>query len=123
MENIRTFNFKDQWDETFKIAFYRSKYESNGRVYVGCMCQQDEENPDFWETYCDITANLPDSIPDESYAFLDANNGDKLVFKFMEEQGWMTQTGLICSSGFCNYPLVKFSDEFLNKICKELTEE
>ena len=39
-----------------------------------------------------------------------------MLFDLMYEKGWIEDTGRMGFSGFCVYPLVKFTDEFLEMI-------
>ena len=101
----------------YEIVFCKDSYANNNRLYIGCNCSDGEP-------YCDITVNLTqDNIPEGNYGFLDTNNGERDLFDLMFEKGWMENTGDFAMSGFCIYPLVKFSDEFLEMIENEMTIE
>ena len=101
------------WDETiYNLTFYKSCYMDNGRIYIGAMC---EEGP-----YGNVTVNLshvPDEkIPGANYGFLDTNNMNSAIFVEMEKRGWIKKTGVLAPSGYCMYPLVKFTDKFLKML-------
>lgn len=83
------------------------------------MCD-DEDFPDSMIPYGDVTVNLDSSITGENYGFLDTNNCDPKLIKFLTKNGWIEDTGFIVPSGYCVYPIVKFTDEFLNEICEEM---
>ena len=106
--------FKSQWGNEYKIVFRKNNYHNNNRLYVGCMCENEEYGG--YELYCDVTVNLAQNMPDGNYGFLDTNNGDPKLFDMMFEKGWIEDIERIGFSGFCTYPLVKFSDEFIKMI-------
>lgn len=115
MKKEKLIKFKSQWGDEYNIYFYKDNYADNGRLFIGCMCE-DEEYGGF-EPYCDVTVNLPYySTPDGNYGYLDTNNGDRSLFQMMKEKGWIEHTKIFGVSGFCEYPLVKFTDEFMEMI-------
>ena len=65
-----------------------------------------------------LAKNLGD-FPPTHCAYLDSNNVPDLV-EFVIGKGWCEQVGE-GASGFCTYPFVEFTDEFLDEIC--VTEE
>lgn len=116
IKDIKTFEFKSQWGTEYNVCFHKDAYANNNRIYIGCACE-DKEYGGF-EPYCDVTVNLESYVPEGNYGFLDVNNGDPNLFKLMREKGWIKDTYKLGFSGFCSYPLVEFSEEFLNKICE-----
>ena len=114
MEPIK---FKSQWGKEYKIVFYKDKYLDNNRLYIGCMCEDEEYGG--YEPYCNVTVNLAQRMPEGNFGFLDTNNGEPNLFDLMFDKGWMEDTGNFGMSGFCIYPLVKFSNEFLEMIERE----
>lgn len=115
MNTLKPIKFKSQWGTEYNIIFIKSNYANNGRLYVGCYF--DNEEYGGYEPYCDVTVNLSNSLPKGNYGFLDTNNGDTKLFDLMFKKGYMKKVNsLIGSSGFCTYPVVKFSDEFLEMI-------
>lgn len=111
---MKPITFKSQWGDEYKIVFYKDNYYDNNRLYIGCMCEDKEYGG--YEPYCDVTVNLAQNMPDGNYGFLDTNNGDPKLFELMFNKGWIKDTGMIGFSGWCTYPLVKFSDEFIKMI-------
>ena len=108
--------FKSQWGTEYDVIFTKNSYANNGRLYVGCYCEDKEYGG--YEPYCDVTVNLiNNSLPKGNYGFLDTNNGDPKLFAIMEEKGYMEYIeGRYGFSGWCTYPVVKFSDEFIEMI-------
>lgn len=116
-EEQELIKFKSQWGDEYNIKFYKANYSNNGRLYIGCMCE-DKEYGGF-EPYCDVTVNLPQyTLAKGNYGFLDTNNGDPKLFAFMRENDWIVDMDEFGVSGFCTYPLVKFTDKFM-----EIVEE
>jgi hypothetical protein len=111
---MKPIKFKNQWGNEYKVIFYKDNYMDNNRLYIGCMCEDEEYGG--YEPYCDVTVNLAQNMPNGNFGFLDTNNGDPNLFNLMSERGWIEDTGIMGFSGFCVYPLVKFSDEFLEMI-------
>ena len=116
MKEMKTFKFKSQWGTEYNIIFFKSNYMDNNRIYIGCMCEDEEYGG--YEPYCDVTVNLNQIIPTGNYGFLDTNNGDPNLFRLMKANRWIEDTGILGFSGWCSYPLVKFSEEFINEICE-----
>lgn len=110
---MKTFVFKSRWGNEYEIRFVRNRYVCGGSVSV----EVENLEPDFgyWEPYGMLTVNLGHSYH-EGTAHLDANNLPDLV-EYVLEQGWAKQIGLD-ASGYCKYPLVAFTSEFLEEICE-----
>lgn len=111
---MKPIKFKSQWGKEYNIIFTKNTYANNGRLYVGCWCEDEEYGG--YEPYCDVTVNLIDRLPEGNYGFLDTNNGDPRLFNLMSENGWIEETGNVGFSGFCVYPMVEFSEDFLNDL-------
>lgn len=114
---MKPVKFKSQWGNEYNVVFYKDNYVDNNRIYIGCMCEDEEYGG--YEPYCDVTVNLAQNMPNGNFGFLDTNNGDPNLFNLMFEKGWIEDIGIMGASGFCIYPLVKFSDEFLEMIENE----
>ena len=112
---MKPIKFMSQWGTEYDVTFVKKTYANNQRLYVGCLYEDKEYGG--YEPYCDVTVNLPDqSLPQGNYAFLDTNNGDSKLFELMQKKGWIKNTGFIGCSGFCRYPIVRFSDKFIEMI-------
>lgn len=114
---MKLIKFTNRWGNEYTVTFYKSNYANNNRLYIGCMCEDKEYGG--YEPYCDVTVNLEQSIPDGNFGFLDTNNGDPNLFDIMYKEGWIDDTGNVGFSGYCVYPVVRFSDEFLKMIESE----
>lgn len=97
--------------ETYKARFEKSEYANNGNLYIG-VATWDEEY-EYWEPWCDLTVNLGVSLPGNE-AYLDTNNCAPEIIQCLMDKGYAVDTGMVKYSGFCTYPLVRFTEEFLN---------
>lgn len=95
------------WGEEFSLKFYRMKYR-NGNTYIGVL--DTEAN----EPFCDLTVNFEDTMV-EDRAYLDINNCPREIIDYLFDN----KLGVILDyerSGFCTYPLVKFSEKFMKEV-------
>ena len=111
--NMRTYDFTSRYGTHYEIAFEKAAYVFDGSVAVEVWCKEDGE--EYWEPYCSLTTNLSDFAGDDKTAYLDTNNTPDIC-KFVLDKGWAKEIGT-GRSGFCEYPLVVFSDEFLSDVC------
>lgn len=113
-----TFKF---FDEDYRARFWKSEYLNNGNLYIGVV-HWDEECK-AWMPWGDLTVNLGMPLDkDKNEAFLDVNNCAPELIQELSAKGYIKDTGVVMPSGFCRYPLVEFSEEFLNGMYDE-TEE
>ena len=106
-----TFNFLG---EEYKARFWKSNYMNNGNLYIGIVTW-DEEN-EYFEPWCDLTVNLPGMKCEPNEAFLDTNNCAHEIISTLMNKGYIKDTSITRQSGFCTYPLVEFTQEFLSNI-------
>lgn len=105
--------FKSKWGKEYEIRFIATEYiDGNTAVLVESV----EPDIGWWEPYGDATVNLGEPLL-EGMAYLDTNNMQDMA-DFMMMHGWCEPIGF-GHSGFCTYPLVKFTDEFLNTVCEK----
>ena len=110
--------FMTQWGNEQTVFFVKNTYVNNGRLCIHCWCEDEEYGG--YEPYCDVTVNLPSYLPKGNYAYLDVNNGDPNLFAAMVERGYMEYVeGMFAYFGWNSYPMVKFSDEFLETLKEE----
>lgn len=111
----QTFEFTSKYGTNYEIVFTLAEY-MNGNTAVIVDCRNIDEDDDYWDLYGDLTTNL--GMPfGRNYAFLDTNNLQDLC-DFVLMHGWAEVTDHM-QSGFCTYPLVRFTDEFLDEICEK----
>lgn len=111
---MKPVKFMSQWGKEYKVVFVKNTYANNGQLYIGCL--NEDEDYGGWEPYCDITVNLNAALIGENYGYIDVNNGDPKLFALMKRKGWIAETGFYGGSGFCSYPMVEFSEEFLKML-------
>ena len=92
--------------DNLEFAFTTSTYSTTGNTYVGIHCKE----KDFIEPYCNLTVNL-DMQLSKAMAFIDVNNADHSLLQFLEEQNFITPTGVTMPSGFVVYPLYRLNLE------------
>ena len=112
-----TFRF---FDEEHRARFWKSEYANNGNLYVGVVTW--DEKCKYWESWGDLTVNL-DMKCKPNEAFLDTNNCAPEIIRILKDKGYIKDTGFIRPSGFCVYPLVVFTEEFLNGMFEEEDED
>lgn len=106
----------EAYGEKHRARFFESKYMNNKTLYVGVLTW--DEECQYWESWGDLTVNLPGTTSlDEREAFLDTNNCSKDLIVQLKKAGYIKETGITRKSGFCTYPLVEFSEEFMKGLC------
>ena len=96
--------FKTPIYDNIEFAFTPSTYSTTGNTYVGIHSKEN----DCIEPYCNLTVNL-DMQLGKGLAFIDVNNADKKLLLFLEEQGFISPTGVTMPSGFVVYPLYRLN--------------
>ena len=96
--------FKTPIYKNLEFAFTTSAYSTTGNTYVGIHCKEN----DCIEPYCNLTVNL-DMQLGKGLAFIDVNNADKRLLRFLEKQGFITPTGVTMPSGYVVYPLYRLN--------------
>lgn len=108
-----TFN---AFDKEHKARFWKSNYANNGNLYVGIMTWNEVD--ECWESWSDLTVNLGITcLP--GTAFIDTNNCSGEIITTLADKGYIQNTGFAMPSGFCMYPMVEFSEEFLNGMIEQ----
>jgi len=103
------------FDEEKRARFYRAKYV-NENIYIGVETWNEELQ--YWEPWCDLTVNLPGMDCEENTAFLDINGCNPEIIAELHKKEYIQDMGVIVPSGYCSYPLVQFSQEFLDGTIK-----
>ena len=98
--------FQTPTHKNLEFAFKTGSYSTTGNTYVGIYCKE----KDFIEPYCNLTVNL-DMQLGKAMAFIDVNNADHSLLRFLEEQNFITPTGATRPSGFVVYPLYRLNLE------------
>ena len=96
--------------EKHTARFWRSEYVNNGNLYVGAITYDEEYK--CWEPWSDVTVNLPDIHLDKDEAFINVNNCAPEIIKALKKAKLIKDTNVVMSSGYCIYPLYKFTKKF-----------
>ena len=104
------------------VALWIEHYcDDNGAIYIGLCSDIDSEEEGDLEPFGDLTVNLLGTVP-AFYGYLDVNNLPGIDV-FVTENQIGEFTGKVYQSGYCTYPLYKFSEERLKELCPEGFEE
>ena len=98
--------FQTPTHKNLEFAFKTGSYSTTGNTYVGIRCKEN----DCIEPYCNLTVNL-DMPLGKRHAFIDVNNADHSLLRFLEEQDFIAPTGVTMPSGFVVYPLYRLNLE------------
>lgn len=104
--------FTSSYGTEYTIAFERLNYVYGGNLAIEVHSR--EKGEEWWEPYATLTKNLG-GFYSEREAHMDTNNIRDLC-DMVIERGWAEVIGTD-HSGFCEYPLVRFTEEFLEEIC------
>lgn len=113
-------DYQNPWDreKTMQVAFIVDHYVAGNGLYVG-MYALDEEG--FLSPWCDVTVNLGNYCYKRSLknseAYIDMPNiSDSQFLDWLRKNDLISDyTGECGYSGFCEYPLVQFNLENLEK--------
>ena len=98
----------EKHDVTPRVELYSVQdYLGNERYGLAVLL---EEN---MEPFCDLTVSFGEFISLKNCAYIDVNNCP-FTEQFLQ-MGVAEDTGLTKRSGFCQYPLWRFSEEFLKE--------
>ena len=100
----------NMWGEDHTLQFVKQNY-FNGNLAIEVL----SEESGCWEPWCSLTVNLPGFIHDENEAFLDTNNCSKEIIDWIFKNKYVKKIGER-KSGYCTYPLVEFSKEFMEMV-------
>lgn len=96
--------------KTYELKLYKGHYLPR---YGGGIAIQATINEDgFEEPWSTITVNLGE-LPEENMAAIDVNNNGANILDELINAGFCTLL-YFKRSGYCEYPVVEFTEEFLN---------
>ncbi len=105
--------------EDRKMKFMKGTYADNDSLAVEVLVQDEEYGPDVYEPYCSLTVNLElSSLLGNNMAYIDSNDCPGEIIEKLVEDKLIFPTGIIASSGFCNYECYGFSKEFFDQMEK-----
>ena len=108
---MKTYEFTDKYGNEYDLAFERTAYTMGDGLAIEVHCR--EKGYDWWEPYGTLTKNFLFNHGEDT-AYVDDNNLHDLC-EFVLEMGWARCVGSI-HSGFCDYPLFRFSEKFLKEV-------
>ena len=109
------FVYFDTFGDPNYVQFTMDMYANNNNLYLGLLSYEPEF--DNMDNYTDITVNLT-NLP-YLHAAIDTNNNGNNIISFLTEKGIAEFTGATLASGFCTFPVFKFSEEKLKEICPD----
>lgn len=104
--------------DDYAIQFVKASYWTTNNLAIRVLCEDEEYGG--WTDFACLTVNIPDIKIYGNYAFIDTNNCTKEIIDWLLKQKYMEIIGET-KSGFCTYPLVRFSDDFIDYIA--ITED
>ena len=110
----KIFEFTSRFGGKYEIKFIKTAYMCDGSLAI--VVEDMEPGSEWWESYGNLTVNIGGFFFGPHMAYLDTNNVPDLC-DFVLDMGWATIVGE-GRSGYCTYPLVEFSEEFIDEICE-----
>ena len=116
MAEIKPIEFTDSFGDTFPLWLNKGEYSTNNNLYMGSVCNLDG----YYEDYADVTTNICYLPP--NMACIDTTYC-KDLYDTLIARGDATLMGSE-RSGFNTYPLVHFTNAFLDSLptCDKLSE-
>ena len=90
----------------YELKLYKGNYSNNGNLAIQATIEEDG----FEEPWSTITVNI-DKLP-ENWACIDTNNNGNCIITELVGAGYCSVVGYK-ASGWCEYPVVEFTDAFL----------
>lgn len=114
------FEYIDSYGGTNFVQFKMDMYRDNDNLYLGLDVYDPEV--DAMLPYGDVTVNTHVNLP-YLHSLIDTNNNGAAIIPFLVEKGFGELTGQSVVSGYCDFPIFKFSEEKLMEVCpKEFSE-
>lgn len=108
-DNMMKLNHTTSWGETYELKFYKGNYTNNNNLAIQSTIEEDG----FEEPWSMVTVNI-DPLP-ENWACIDTNNNGNSMLTELIDAGYCHVVGYK-ASGFCEYPVVEFTNEFLEEV-------
>ena len=109
----KKYTFTSSWGKKYTIIFVKGQYSSNNTLAIQMICV---DSKGMEEPFATLTVNIEDSdvyATKADRAFIDTNNLGSGVTEWLEKNGIAKDTGIIGFSGYCTYPMYKFTEEAL----------
>lgn len=114
MKNQKVYKLKF-YDTNYNIVLGKANYVNNGTLAVLMFVSTPKGK--IKEDFGDLTQNIGDS---DIYAnakdtqFIDTNNLPREIVKWLVDNDIAEETHIYGQSGYCTYPLVKFTKQALD---------
>ena len=112
--------YSPTYGEPVEVNLTMNMYACNDNLYIGM--DYFEQEYDCMMPYGDVTVNTDLKLP-FLYATIDNNNNGPSILPFLVEHGFGFDTGAVVNSGFCQFPIFKFSEDALKRIDPEMFQE
>lgn len=106
---MKTYRFTSQYGTEYELAFEKAGYTMGDGLAIRVYCKEDG----CWVPYATLTKNFLFNHGEDT-AYVDNNNLHDLC-EFVLDNKWARRVGSI-HSGFCDYPLFRFSKRFLEEV-------
>jgi hypothetical protein len=106
------YQYEDKYGNQYNMTFTKSYYTNNEGLAVIMWNQEPDDG--YLEEYATLTVNLGE-LSDPELAYVDTNNLGDDIIGWLEDNGIATFAGDYMQSGYCEFPLVRFAEEFLEE--------
>lgn len=108
---MKFYPYNSKWGTVEQIGFAQGTYYDGNRALLAYVKHVDDHG--WVEAYADVSVNI-EFLADSYRIAIDTNNlGDEMV-DFLVENGFAEETGRVLHSGYCNYPVLEFDEEWLD---------
>lgn len=111
MSDYERYQYETHFGEVIEVFLMRGRYIDNDNLAIDMMSDEDG----YIEPYAHLTVNI-DDFDDDYTACIDTNNLGEDIIDWLEENEIAIPLGYSLQSGFCSYPVVAFSAEFVESL-------
>lgn len=114
-DDLTFYDMPTTWGDLVSVTFAKNVYmDGNTAIMIYSL----DEDGGYLEPYADLTVNV-EFLADPYRAAIDTNNLGEAILGWLEGQDIAEPTGGVLHSGFCNYPICEFSQEWLDELPSE----
>ena len=106
--------FGDEVEVVPSVGLYTVKDFVGAELHTLAFELECVEDGDL-EPYATLTTNFGEYIGIKNCAYIDTNN-NPFAEAFLQKNNIATPTGLVMRSGFVDYPLYRFNEDFLREV-------
>ena len=106
------------YGKKYHIILEKNTYANNGRLAISMLeCTPKGKVKDYFDT---LTVNLNGYCVGKDEQFIDTNNLPSGIIEWLEENSIGNEVnGIYGHSGYCTYPLLKFTKDALDGMLEE----